>query len=507
MSIKDRMFPFGQHAGDRVGDLDEGYLNFFINLYDTDQISSYRMRNWFAEHIDDIRAMIEGNQLEMVEADTEEYDLSPSQLDASTCIQQAFLTGIRYARLEGGAGYGKSFAVRDIVRELIRSKQFIIKACAVSYVATQVLKSQLDRYNVPCMTMARAIGLEKVYDGPREIYRMGDQSHDALEKLFRGTGGKRALVVIDEYSMVCDEYANALGNAAERYNGAILVVGDLSQLPPVDQDTDCVFSTIPEAHELQDPMRYSKDSDLYQVEQFARYEPFKVINKLHTEFPESDEVFTYETSSDLLEAFKRTCKEFPHDDNRIVYYRRQDVIDANNSVRKVLFGDNPSALEPGERLMVVRTSDYDETRFYTGTTLDVIDVEHALCPTTGADYLYATLSSGKRIRILFAVNENKADPSLPGGEMFNLFMRELANKAQQDEDMGVKRSDAWAPYREFKDSFVFVAYNYATTVHKSQGATVDRIFVSPHALLGIPQVGDKLTYVALTRAKRELHIA
>jgi len=499
--LEEQRIPFGKYAGTLVSEIPPGYFKWFIGKYDAGTLSGGSVLYWLDANIDALREMIDGKQLALVEADTEEYTLSPSQLDASTHLTEAFLNGTQFGRLEGGAGYGKSFCVKDIVRNLILSKQFTVKAAAVSYVATEVLRGQLDQYDVPCMTLARAIGLDKEYDGPRELYVMGDRTPEALATLFAG-GTKRTLLVLDEYSMVNDEYACALGDAARQYNGAILVVGDLMQLPPVNQDTDCKFSTIPDAAELTDPMRYSKESDLYKVEQAVRAWPEAAMSSIGIIAHASDEVMLYDTSDDLLDAFKRTCSEFPHDDNRMLFFRRADVIKANNAVRKVLFGDDPAPLEPGERLLVVRTSDLNETRYYTGTTLDVIEVEQSDQGT-----LYATLGSGARVPIMFAISEHKADPDQSGGKWFNDETKRLADEANDAEGLGVSRAEAWAPYREHKDSFVFVAYNYATTVHKAQGATVDRIFVSPRGLLGVRGMGDKLAYVALTRAKKEVHVS
>ena len=491
------IFPFGKHAGTPVSDIPVPYIRWVIEAYDTYFFDNGWVYDWIKFNIDILRDIVEGGQVRAVKADTVTYDLSPSQANASNGIIDALATGTQFMRLEGGAGYGKSFAVRDIVKRAILAG-WQIKATAVSYVATQVLSAQLDSYTIPCTTLARAIGLDKEYDGPREIYVMGDRSRGALAALFNRP---KTLLVIDEYSMINDEYAKAIGAAATQYEGAVLVVGDLKQLPPVNQTTDCIFSSIEPSYTLTDPKRFSKDSDLYKVEQTVRNEPGKAVDNIHTIANGSDEVMVYATGDDLLEVFKRTCKEFPHEDNRILYYRRADVIKANNAVRKVLFGDNPQPLEHGERLLVVRTSDCAGTRYYTGTTLDVIEVDQR------KGNLYATLGeTNKTIPILFAVSEHRADPKMPGGEEFNETLKELAEEANQKEDMGMKRSDAWALYREYKDSFVFCAYNYATTVHKAQGATVDRVFVSPSGLFCVPQVGDKLAYVALTRARKELHI-
>ena len=156
---------------------------------------------------------------------------------------------------------------------------------------------------------------------------------------------------------------------------------------------------------------------------------------------------------------------------------------------------------PGERLMIVRTSDVGDKRFYTGDTLDVMNVN------VDGESPIAILSDGMRVPILFAISDVKVDLTKPGGQEFQERSTQLKEQALAAIDDGVQASEAWKPYRDYRNSFVFVAYSYATTVHKSQGATVDRIYVSPRTLINIPKVGENLTYVALTRAKKEVHVA
>ena len=53
-----------------------------------------------------------------------------------------------------------------------------------------------------------------------------------------------------------------------------------------------------------------------------------------------------------------------------------------------------------------------------------------------------------------------------------------------------------------------MAYCYATTVHRAQGQTADYVYTMPGPLYGAGGiVGDALTYVAMTRARKRLCVA
>ena len=372
--------PFGKHAGTPITEVDRGYLGWCLKKYRQGGFDAGYVHSFMKDNEQLIDDLINGAQQRLAEDDHEEYQLSPSQAEASEGIVAAFDDGANFVRLQGGAGYGKSFAVRDVVRNLLRTGNYFIRAAAVSYVATQVLKSQLDRYDIECGTLAKTLKLHKRYIDRKEVYEVSEDTDDALMELFMARGDKRSLLIIDEYSMINDEYATLMGNAAKQYGGAILVVGDLKQLPPVGQDTDTIFSSIKPAYALKDPMRYSADSDLYRLEQAVRDDPWEAVQNIHELALDSagrgNQIFTYDNPSQLFEAFCEACKVFPHEDNRMLFYRRQDVVNANNEVRQYMFGDDPEPLMPGERLMVIRTSDYGDVRYYTGTTLDAVSYTH-----------------------------------------------------------------------------------------------------------------------------------
>ncbi len=489
----DLVMPFGKHSGTCLTEVPVDYLQWLLDKAD---------HPFVGEHREEIAEIIINAQAAKA-ALLPDYTLSSSQLRASTFLQEWLLTPeLSCAKLEGGAGYGKSFCVLDVVRFALE-QGLGVYAAATSYVATQVLVEQLDPLGVTASTIARALRLEVVRDGAKEDYVLGIDSEECLSKLL----GINRLLVVDEYSMISDDIGQALLDAAERYGGKLLVVGDLAQLPPVGQDQDSVLSLIETSTSLSDPMRYSKGSDLYQVEQMARHEPYSLLNSAE-QWDDSDEVEVVQDREQLLREYQL---DYDGADARVLYYTRRDVVAANRAIRHKLHGASADQLVvDGEKLMVASTQDVynggvdlqghpDTTRYYSGTAWEVDEFEQDV--VEGVPCYRVRFANGNTVPVMFMVTETKADPESPGGEEYTVRLRELAEAAKDPEN-----PVSWREWWQFKKNFLPVMYGYATTVHKAQGQTVDRAYIDPRSLAfaGGREVGKKLLYVAATRAKKKL---
>jgi|MDTE01.1.fsa_nt_gb ATP-dependent exoDNAse (exonuclease V) alpha subunit len=482
--------PFGKHRGTPLVDMDPGYLNWMLRK--SAEADAWAGLVRFVRKNDAaIREAIAGAAKRAAESFEVDYTLNDSQTAAVDAIVASFKAGDSYFRLEGGAGYGKSFTVMEVVRQLGLAG-VKVQACATSYVATQVLSKQLSPLQVEAKTIASTIRLAKVEFEDQEEYEATPETGDALRTLLaRG----RALIV-DEYSMVGDDIADAMMEAAASQGGFLLVVGDLKQLPPVKQNWDSSFTRIPGNVTLTQPMRYSADSDLFALEQLARHNPKQV-----TTAAASDEVVWHDSRHALTQQFVADMKADPRADARMLFFRRADVMDANFAIREALFG--AAAIEQpvveDERLMVMSTADVDcgqadPVRFYSGQTFLVERVTET--EVQGIPCYNVTFHGGTTVPVIFASSVALTDTSKRGGEQFSARLRELRDEAVESGD--------WREWRAFKNAFLQVGYNYAMTVHRAQGQTVDRVYFDPATLRG--PMSEKLTYVAATRAKQQAHM-
>jgi len=201
----------------------------------------------------------------------------------------------------------------------------------------------------------------------------------------------------------------------------------------------------------------------------------------------------------------------------VLTYRRVVSAQINKVIRARLFGADAPEIVPGEHLRVQRTSDplllaspeqdgATHVRKYSGTSIIVEKVKPLnLTIPVGAEGIGVVEISchvvvdnrGFGYPVIFAINENKAQPGAYGSDDYDRWLQTLSAYAREHQD--------WMPLNRFREQFCYVDYGYATTVHKVQGQTLDYAYINPAELLvGDPYVARRLAYVAMTRASKQL---
>lgn len=490
MNLDDQI-PFGKHRGTAIKELPVGYVDWMLDNMDS---------TWVEDH----REVLEQRLTYVDPTAVPRYELAEDQQKASDEIfTSLFEDNNPVHRLQGGAGYGKSFACQDVV---LRAKAagYRVRACAPSYVATQNPAKDLEPLGVECGTIASTLRLDVVYDGPRETYVPGVDTDMQLAGFLK----KERLLIIDEYSMVDDTIGRVLVEAAKTYGGRLLVVGDVYQLPSPAQTWDSMLCNVEPASELWIPKRYHEDSDLFQVERQVRSAPFEFNTRA---FLQSSEITQVQNLQALNEAYVSSREQHPDDQHLMIWFRRRDMVASNRQLRRMLFSDADEAILPGEQLRVQRTSDFtpyydaDGERVYSGTTMTVSAVHPEYQQVTVGEMgitfrvpvYWIDVEGDRRYPVIFSETENRAENGTRGADEFNAAVAQLGQWCRENR--------RWKPYRAFRNCFVQVAYQYASTVHRVQGQSVDRIFTSPYALRQAdPYIAAKLSFVGLTRAKRQL---
>ena len=481
--------PFGKHRGTPLSEVPVGYVQWMLDNSD---------HHW----VGDNRDLLVERLTYVPAAARPTLQLAADQTQALGEIEHSFLTlGHKVHNLAGAAGYGKSYVCQAVTLKL-KDAGYVVRAAATSYVASQNLAKDLEPLGVEVSTIARLLRLTVRYEGPKEIYEPSLESIELLPSLL----GRDQALIIDEYSMVDDTVGKLLLDAAHRFGDLLLVVGDAGQLPSPAQNWDSLLTTVEPRSELTIPKRYSVDSDLYRVERQAR-----ITGGMRQEdFTNSDEVTLVRSLDDMYGAYTDSYRAHPDEDHLMLFYRRADMTAANRILRSRLFPGDEDVMK-GERLRVQRTSNYnpiisDEIRVYSGTTMTVVSAEPVTKTVVLAGGRYdipcwrvEVEEQSVPLDILFSITENAAEGGTRGADEFNSAISETATWCKDNND--------WAPYRILRNSFVQVTYRYASTVHRVQGQSVDRIFVSPAMLSRAdPWTARKLRYVGLTRAKRHLTV-
>jgi exodeoxyribonuclease-5 len=489
---------FGKYRGALLSEIatDESYLRWMLGVSGLGRVADF-----VAGHKDAILAILNAKSDAMMQA-AGPVTVTPHQQEAVDKLLSQIDAGYNVVRLSGGAGYGKSYTVLKLLTEL-RKRGLQCRACATSYVATQVLAQQLEPYGFECATVARTVKLQKVFQDGVEDYILTPDSYEAAAKILSPGN----VLVVDEGSMVADLIGEMLIEAARTRGGLLILVGDEFQLPPVKQETLSICSTTPDdAATLTEPMRYSRDSHLFQLEQQARHNPHTLTESL-VQLTSNEQVTKVASAYDLVSSFVGNFYADPGKSHRLLAFRRAEVVDFNNVIRRSLYGVFSDDVEPGEQIMILRTSDYpyvekaevgDVTRYYSGQTFTVVEAAYS-------DYqgipCWLLRFQGRRdpVRVVFAVSESQMDPTKRGGPEYAEALATAYRNCKDTKD--------WKEYKRLQNDFVSIAYCYATSVHRAQGQTVDYCYTSPLPLLGVKgRLGRALAYVALTRARERVTV-
>jgi len=487
--------PFGKHRGASITELatqEPGYVNWLLSASE---------HGWVDEHRAELRQALQDVARAKADACTITLTDHQAEIAAQTLAQ---LDTDSVAQLFGGAGYGKSFTTAQVGAALIR-QGYKVRATAVSYVATQVLAQVLEPVGIDCATVARTLKFQKTWEGDREVYSYSEDTPDVLREIL----GEGNALVVDECSMISDDLAIDLIATAEACGGKLIFVGDSHQLPPVGQETISAACAFPEAPTLTVPMRYSADSRLYKVEQAMRRDP--TVLWRYSNMSSSEEVTAFSNTGALIEHYVAQYRAH-RGLHKLYLFTRQGVMDANKRIREALHGtaDLPVVVED-EALMILATTDYPYnvgremggTRYYSGQHFKVLSHKEATYSFLGIEipHIIAQLDNQQMpVRLIFGQTEASLDPTKLGSAQMQQALAAARELGKEDGD--------WQPYRRLMSDFVRVQYTYATTVHRAQGQSVDYAYTAPKQLLSVGGImGNALTYVAMTRAKKHLAIA
>ena len=511
--------PFGKHRGSsllHVAKVDPGYLEWMTRAYNEDFFDSERIADWLESYVE-----LFGQAALVVAQDKAGAaplaTLTDHQQDVVDELEVFIKNGAPIVRMEGGAGYGKSYATRELSRDLTLDGN-IVRATAVSYVATEVLRTQLDDIGVSCATLAKTLKFEKIWIEGDEIYQFSADTPEAARAVLK----KGQVLIVDECSMISDDVAQLLFDTVNKHGGKLILVGDSAQLPPVKQPTTSICCNVwPQGiATLTQPMRYADDSDLYAVEQNVRQDPWGAFHGM----PEaSEEVTVVSTHQDLINNYVKRYKQEPNATHRMLLFRRADVTSANTLIREALFGTNAPVIVEDERLMVLATSDFpfaetksqdmDSVRYYSGENflVESVEVDSYQINIGGAVHAipHYTVKFHKRagaVSVIFMVSDRTVDRDKFGGPEFAAACKAARDYALAEDETGRKIGN-WTPYRKLMGDFVRVAYMYATSVHRAQGQTCDYAYCAPKSLATVKGImGRALTYVAMTRARKHLTV-
>ena len=387
----------------------------------------------------------------------------------------------RVISLEGSAGTGKTTVLREIVKHYTEKDPFLqLEVVAPTHKAVRVISGGLDDTNIVCRTIHSFLKLKLQPD-----YDTG------LQKLFPDLtkNEERAdILICDESSMVSNELMEYCLEKIE--NGTlkvVVMVGDPYQLLPVD-DNKPHEKKPDKTYRLTEIIRQVGDSPIIRTSIKIK----QCIDNKNYMLP--DGVFSGLT---LIHDKREFVKSFLQDNTEklIGTYTNKRVDLYNQIIRKNAMGNPKTYIVPGDKLIFNESyAPNNDILWYNSDILTVRECELVHDPKLDIYYWYIkaddTSKAGFKIVDIDSLSR------------FNEILNDIKKKALQAKQD--KRRQLWRYYYSIKQRYADVSYNYASTLHRLQGSTLDNVYLD-FSDLNNPYYDKetvfRLMYVGITRAR------
>lgn len=459
--------------------------------------------------------------------------LSPHQLIAGELLLEYLVRnkeGYDFARLKGYAGTGKSFLLSRVL-ESYGGKGIGISA--PTHKAVKVIKEQSESNSFTFGTIHSLFGLTQ------SVSAKGIVSYKPVWPPKPSKIDSLHLLVVDEASMLDLALLTQILEYLKRdkVNLKVIFCGDPLQAPPVGEKESHVFTDkVLEEYkvlnlELSEPMRQSIDNPILSYATSIRSNIR--VNKDYKEFIGTTgeigiEAINTETfHSTVLPMFDERFDE-NQDFIKILAWTNAQVNVINDLIRKYrLKTDLPDKLVVGEYLVadkpIIQKGQIRGININTSEEMEVVALKKTTIKISWKLYHSTEKSeelntSCTREEKEFNIYKCSVKLMRDGYPVFaTIDVLHESEEAEYDKLLAelkttavtsAQNKAAWVEFYQFQSNFAAIKYNYALTVHKSQGSSYENCGI---ILLDIDrnpntEEKNKLKYVAVTRAKKKLFI-
>ena len=455
-------------------------------------------------------------------------DLNTDQLKALEEIHQFLKSPDRRQMvLYGAAGTGKTSLINVLLDELESGDSDEMPRCvctAPTNKAVEVIAGATGRdYDKTIYSLLGLILLD-FSDGKPKLKKEHESHLSEYEA-----------VIVDEASMVSNALLNEIQRQLRMFTAIkVIYVGDRCQIPPVDDANkgymESVIFQLPKKVELTKVMRTADQNPILGVVTKMREDMTSPVDLFEHETKVSEDgtgIYFYHFEKEFMAKMMPyfTSEEFKKDSSyaMAVAYTNAAVDAINERVRQAIYPESTRMYEVGEEVRVVRTYGND-VHVGRGMIFSVIyNIEEHLIVNTIEevdDPCYGIPSFKVDVENVSKRKKRKTTATAyiirPDGlDAFYKLREELAIKAKERLEKLDKNGqqiytpkEAWRDYSALNHYFLWVGYIYALTAHKSQGSTIQNVFVVERNINRIQEneLRNKLKYTAFTRASKELHV-
>lgn len=420
--------------------------------------------------------------------------LNSDQTEAAKEILQFLFSKNKELIISGSAGTGKTFLMQYIIKDLLDSYKTMCKTMSIEYTdytiyltattnkASKVLGENIDKDTCTIYSLLN-LTVRNNYSNGKQIL-IKNNNNNANKKPFMNS-----LIFIDECSMIDSNLYKHIYDdlLAKDNNNKIIYIGDVNQLPPVDEAISPVFSKdIPTVY-LTEQMRNNAIPNLMKLsEQFKQTVQNGIFNPIKADSKNIIHLSGKDFSKKIEEYFIKNTT-----DSKILAYTNDYVNKYNTYIRNSLH--------------------YPKN--FIENEIVIVNTPYLLTTTNGKLSLYAELE----MRIVEVLPKTKLEYGSYSLECFT-YLSDQTGKTQLHSPVNIdeyysllktisKKKD-WDSYFYFKDNIIDIRPSYASTVHKSQGSTYDNVFIDLNDIGKHWKNNEvaRMLYVAFTRAKYNIFL-
>tara|TARA_R110002020_G_scaffold353150_1_gene566154 strand:- start:1557 stop:2852 length:1296 start_codon:yes stop_codon:yes gene_type:complete len=427
------------------------------------------------------------------------FQFSQDQIDAVNGICNTLLDpNIKthtIAVLTGSAGTGKTTVVAEIINQIkLRSSFANIELCATTNRAAIVLE------NITGKVVTTGHALFKLRP---TVTKYGKE---ALKRISGCNIINNSVVIIDEASMIGNQFLQAIVETVKERKLKLLFVGDPFQLPPPTDICSIFDGSLPTFTLTQVHRQLGGNPVLEKANEFREYiEGIRNIEPtLKTDINSKGEGIHVLPHTDFITKFVQKYINYSTGaeiDAPLCTYTNESSINYNNMVRKSAYflEDTIEPFYPGERLITNNVVIQEDKTILTNN-----EIVHV------SDYQDGELYNIPGYYVNLKGNYNEYTKSNKK-TVFSPKTKSIADKILNEhkkEALLTKSTKDWQYYYKVKNSLADLRPPFAGTTHKAQGGTFPAVFIDKLNINKCknPATRARLFYVALTRASENVYI-
>lgn len=438
--------------------------------------------------------------------------------------------------LVGPAGTGKTYLVRTLIKNCGLSYS-TIGLSAPTHKACRVLSESINLSNVKVNTLQSDLGLRLNFDV--EKFDIDNPPFDPRGKI---KIKNYQLYIVDESSMINKGLMKFLEKICKTNRCKMIMIGDSSQLAPVNEKYSSAFKGI-KTHRLTQIVRQGDDNPISFLLELLRYDIdnksykfLEYISRNPCKFNEDNTkgyLVCSPTEFEKLVQVNFSDEELTRniDYTKVIGYTNNNVSAWNKFIRNTIIQDAEKSVITKNDLIISYTTIVNQfndciiknSEEY--VLKDVVNYTHPKYNLKGFIVRFIAIHGGNVTTPLFVI-DHKDKFTI---QIYVKLSRQLIDIAKRAPSR--TRSQAWKDYFKFKESCLLLTniinpvtgkiefardldYGFSLTAHKSQGSTFDTAFVDINDIVydkfGNPyrdaeEINRRL-YVACSRAKNKLYL-